>query len=237
MSHPESQQRSQRTRLQLAAAAAILGLCGPVQAQLTTYTNEASWQAAVAGATRVDFDNLADGTVVSNQYPGLHFSPVKDGNPLAVAYSFTQSGLNMLSLGATPLTGAGGGVAIDFDVPRQGVGFWFLDSEIGGNVVTIYGAGGLELGNHELANPHPAEWVFVGFSAAAPNITRIQVWINDADMVALDSLQISAVPEPGSAALLLLGGLVVLRRAGWPSRKAASLPAGPAAQPRRQERL
>lgn len=206
-----------------AAAAAVLGFTSTAQAALTVHTSQASWESAVASSTLVTFDDLADGTPVALSYAGLSFSAFNGGNPLAMAYNFSQAGPNMLSLGTPPLTGGGGGVAIDFSSPRQGVGFWYLDSEIAGNSVAVYGAAHQLLASYPLLWPRPVEWVFVGFSSTAFDISRIEVSVDAADMVALDSLQVSSVPEPASAALLLLGGLIVARCAGPLARRRAAL--------------
>ena len=190
----------------------LLAAAQPARAQIIPYTTEAAWLSAVTAPTLIDFDGLVDGTPVTNQYPGLSFSAVNGGNPLAVIYNFSQGGLNVLSLGTPPLTGGGGGVGIDFGPPQRGVGFWYLDSEIAGNSITVFGAANVVLGTFEMAFPRPAQWAFVGFTSAAFDITRIAVTINPADMVALDSLQFAAapVPEPTTAALSLAGGLLLL---------------------------
>ncbi len=199
--------------MQAAAAAAFLAVPGWAQAVITLHTTEAAWQGAVTAPTLVGFDDLVDGTPVTNQYAGLGFSAFNGGNPLAVIYNFSQAGPNVLSLGTPPLTGGGGGVAIDFGAPVQGAGLWYLDSEIAGNSVTVYGAGNVALGTFEMAFPRPAQWAFIGLSSTAFDITRIEVTINPADMVALDSLQFAVaapVPEPATAALSLVGGLLLL---------------------------
>ena len=196
---------------QAAAVAVVLLMPGWAQAVITVHTTEATWQGAVVAPTLVGFDDLVDGTPVTNPYAGLGFSAINGGNPLAVIYNFSQAGPNVLSLGTPPLTGGGGGVAIDFGAPLQGVGLWYLDSEIAGNSVTVYGAANVVLGTFEMAFPRPAQWAFVGFSSSAFDITRIEVTINAADMVALDSLQFAAaVPEPATAAMSLVGGLLLL---------------------------
>lgn len=193
-------------------AATLCGLPSAAQAALTTYTSEAAWQSALAPPTLIDFDNLADGTVVANTYPGVVFSAFNSGNPLAAAYGSSFSGTNVLSLGTPPLTGGGGGVAVDFSVAQGGVAFWYLDSQFAGNGVAVYGAGNVLMGSYEMAFPHPGEWLFVGFSSSANDITRIEVSIGDADAVSLDNFQYSAtaVPEPSTAALALIGGMFVL---------------------------
>ena len=209
-----------------AAAAAVLGFTSTAQAALTVHTSQASWESVVASSTLVTFDDLADGTPVALSYAGLSFSAFNGGNPLAMAYNFSQAGPNLLSLGTPPLTGGGGGVAIDFSTARQGVGFWYLDSEIAGNSVAVYDAGHQLLASYPLQWPRPVEWVFVGFSSTAFNISRIEVTVAAADMVALDSLQVASVPEPASAALLLLGGLIVARCARPLARRRPALPIG-----------
>jgi len=197
--------------LRATTAAAVFCLPSLGHAALTTHTSEAAWLSAVTAPTLIDFDGLADGTPVTNQYAGLGFAAFNGGNPLAVVYNFSQDGPNVLSLGTPPLTGGGGGVAIDFNAPQQGVGLWYLDSEIAGNSITVFGAANAVLGTFEMAFPRPAQWAFVGFTSAAFDITRIEVTINAADMVALDSLQFAAaVPEPATAALSLAGGLLLL---------------------------
>ena len=191
----------------LLGAALLLGLASPIaaQAQLTGYNDQATWLGAVTSPTLIGFDDLPDGTAVNGAYAGHNFSPFNGGSPAAVAYNFSQAGANVLALSLPPLTGGGGGVAVAFGQPLQGVGFWYLDSEFVGNSVTVYGAANAELGTYPLAFPSPAAWQFIGFTSAAADITRISVSIGDADMVALDSLQVAAVPEPASLTLMLAG--------------------------------
>lgn len=191
----------------LLAAALVLGLASPIaaQAQLTAYNDQATWLSAVTAPTLIGFDDLPDGAAVTGAYAGHNFSPFNGGSPAAVAYNFSQAGANVLALSLPPLTGGGGGVAVAFGTPLQGVGFWYLDSEFAGNSVTVYGAANAELGTYALAFPLPAVWQFIGFTSAAAGITRISVSIGDADMVALDSLQLAAVPEPASLTLMLAG--------------------------------
>lgn len=203
----------------LLSAAVVLSLAAPTtaQAQLTPYNNQATWLSAVTSPTLIGFDDLADGTAVNGAYAGHNFAPANGGSPAAVAYNFSQAGPNVLALSLPPLTGGGGGVTVDFGLPLQGVGFWYLDSEFAGNSVTVYGAANAELGNYPLAFPAPAAWQFIGFTSAAKDITRITVTIGAADMVALDSLQVAAaVPEPTSLAMMLAGlgwwGFVAQRR-------------------------
>ena len=194
-----------------ATAATAVGLAAlaaaPAHAALTVYTDAAAWAAALPQTpTSINFDDLPDLTPLAGQYSGVIFSAFSGGNPLAAAYSFTQSGINVMSLGDPPLRGAGG-VAMDFTQQQRGMAFWYLDAEVAGNAVTVYGAANQLLGNFELVypNPNPIAWRFVGFIDSGNDIRRVTVATALNDMVALDSLQMAPVPEPRSAALLLAG--------------------------------
>ena len=193
-------------------AFALLGLTGliglatsPAQAALTVYTAEAAWLSAVPAPTVIDFDNLASGTAVSNQYAGVTFAPFNNGLPVAAAESNPLSLFNVLSVDPLP-SSAGGGVRIGFDSPQQGMAFWYNDSQFAGNVATVYGTSNQVLGSFELVFPHPTEWLFVGFRSPVNDIARIDIAMGDGDRVTLDNVQFSAaVPEPSAAALLLAG--------------------------------
>lgn len=205
-------QAAARARANACAWVGLIGLAGltglvtsPAHAALNVYTTETAWLSAVPAPTLINFDNLADGTPVSNQYAGVSFAPFNNGNPLAAAESNPLSLFNVLSVDPLPTT-AGGGVSITFDSPQQGMAFWYNDSQFAGNNVTLYGTSNQILGGFELVFPHPTEWLFVGFKSPADDIARIDIAMGDGDRVTLDNLQFAAaVPEPGAAALLLAG--------------------------------
>ena len=202
----------QRTFCGRIRAFALLGLTGliglamsPAHAALTVYTAEAAWLSAVPAPTVIDFDSLASGTPVSNQYAGVTFAPFNNGLPVAAAESGPLSLFNVLSVDPLP-SSAGGGVSIGFDSPQQGLAFWYNDSQFAGNVATVYGTSNQVLGSFELVFPHPTEWLFVGFRSPVNDIARIDIAMGDGDRVTLDNVQFSAaVPEPSAAALLLAG--------------------------------
>ncbi len=210
----------------LALAAAAFGISAPAQAQFTVYTDATAWTAALGQpATMIDFDGLADLTPLAGQFPGVDFSAFNAGTPQAALYNFAHSGSNVVSLALPLLTGGGGGLAMDFANGQQGVAFWYLDSEVAGNGVAVFDGAAQLLGSFEMVfpNPSPIAWRFVGFVDSGHDIRRIEVAIDGADMVALDSRQFSAaaVPEPASALLMLLGGVAVLRLARQrPARRA-----------------
>ena len=138
----------------------------------------------------------------------MSFSAFSDGNPLAATYSFTQSGINVVSLGDPPLRGAGG-VAMDFTQQQRGMALWYLDSEITGNAVAVFNGAKQLIGSFELVypNPIPIAWRFVGFIDSDSDIRRVTVATALNDRVALDSLQLAPVPEPASAALLVMNAV------------------------------
>ena len=191
-------------------AAMIFGFPQIGHTAIIVYTDNAAWQSAVTSSTLIDFDDLADNTPLATQYSaqGVTFSANNGGNPLVVTYTFPQSQPNWVSLGAIPLTGGGGGVTMEFADAQRGVGFWYQDSQLEGNSVTLFGDANLDLGTYQMAYPS-TEWLFIGFIDSDSGIRRVDVTIGAEDQVGLDSLQMSPVPLPQAWALLL-GGLGVL---------------------------
>lgn len=172
--------------------------CGlnTARATITVVEDEATWQAALPNRTLIDFDGFVG--PVSNQFAGVTFSSVNGGSPQAEARVPGNSLPNELSVGDFD-TGAGGGVAFTFDVPRSGVGFWYADSQFAGNAVDLYDIGGGLLASYEMAYPHPAEWLFVGFLSTSRDIAQAVVTINGNDFVPLDDLQFGDIRLPGDA--------------------------------------
>ena len=142
-----SPRRTARWRSIVCAVAGMVCLATTsAHAAFGVYTLEAAWLGAVPTPTLIDFDNLADGTPVSNQYAGVNFAPFNGGVPLAAAESGPYSLFNVLSV--DPLkNSAGGGVSISFASPRHGMAFWYNDSQFAGNFVTIYDQANQVLGS------------------------------------------------------------------------------------------
>lgn len=177
----------------LTAVIVLLSLiCCPINshAALVSYTSNADWQSHVTRMSSIDIDDLPDGTVISNQLPGVVFSSFNGGKPLVVA-SYAVSPPNVLSLDNPMLGTAGGGVTIDFASPKGGVGFWYNDSQFAGNTVTVYNSSDQVLGSYELEFPHPVEWLFVGFTSSNTDISKVVISLSDADRLAFDSFQVA----------------------------------------------
>lgn len=98
-------------RISICALVGLNGLAtSPAHAALTVYTAESAWLSAVPGPALVNFDKLANGTPVSNQYAGVSFAPFNSGTPLAAAESRPLSLFNVLSVDPLP-NNAGVGVS------------------------------------------------------------------------------------------------------------------------------
>ena len=230
-----SPRRTARWRSIVCAVAGMVCLATTsAHAAYGVYTLKAAWRGTVANptlTTLIDFDNLADGTPVSNQYAGLNFAPCTGGNPLAAAERFPNSLFNVLSVDLLP-NSAGGGVSIGFARPRHGMAFWYSDSQFAGNFVTIYDKANQALGSYELTFPHPTEWLFVDFTPSNNDIARVDIAMGADDRVTLDNVQFgaAAVPEPSAAMLLLAGApLFWAIRRRTQCRQASRVPQGPVA--------
>lgn len=202
-------------------ATALLAAVSAAQGAVVTYTSEAAWHSSVNAPRLIDFDDLAAGTPVSNQYAGVTFSSFKNGVPMVVAESNPFSGLNTLKAEDPKFNGAGGGVSIGF-APASGFGIWYNDAQFANNIVTVYSAANSVLATFELIFPHPTQWQFVGFISANNDIARVDIAIPDEDRVTFDNVQLAAATVVPAPSTLSLYGLAAFAMFGlsWRARRA-----------------
>ena len=175
-----------------------------------------------AQATFIGFDDVANGTVVTNQYAGVTFSSNSGSDNRAYNFTTGNTAPNILC------TFTGGQIdcvhdtILDFVTPVNNLTFWAIEPNTTLNAanfevyqngiftttVPMLGLGGL--GNK-----------FVNLSGLA-NITKLRIVIdaNEAGSqggIGWDSFSFDAVPEPASVTAFLFGGIAFL---GRKSRKA-----------------
>ena len=170
--------------------------------------------------TVINFDNLANGTVVTNQYAGVLFSSTQG----FVNFITTQSGYNASKPNFICTGPVGGGInctaptIITFAAAVSGVSILGMGINDVGKVAQAQLYNGVNflgtqniIGNSEGLNP-----VLVDLSAWG-SVTRLELTnINDGAGIGWDNLAYSAntVPEPSTVVLMLAGlaGIVVARR-------------------------
>ncbi|NOT01927.1 MAG: hypothetical protein HOP29_15035 [Phycisphaerales bacterium] len=198
----------------------------------------------IAGATVIDFEGYAEGTLIDDEYTGVGVdfftqddggTPMIDELPQLFGYGPT-SGVNVLTGSTTggaafPTTA---GMIAEFASPQAQAGAMFSDTApLGDYTISAYGAGGVLLESFTLLSseiPSPSFFppsadagngIYVGFQFNSAVIESIQFGPSGSsgDAFAIDDFQFSAepVPAPGAALLALIGMPVV----GWVRRRFA----------------
>ena len=179
----------------LLAASAAIGLATPAQADV------------------IDFDALAEGEVVTTQYPGVTFSSGAGLDVLVTA----QAGAFGTSLPNFICTGAGsisctGDVYVDFASAVSGLTFLAVGDDASGDIGDVRAfAGALLLGTIDIfgdGNAFGSPYL-VDLSAFS-GVTRIEIaGITDPFGLGYDDFTFNgsngAVPEPSTWAMMLLG--------------------------------
>jgi hypothetical protein len=169
--------------------------------------------ATPAQATVVDFDDLSNGDVVTNQYAGLGvtFSSSAGAQVLATAQNLGSSLPNFICSGRGGQINCVDDVYVDFASAISGLTFLSIGANNVGDVgdVRVF-AGAILLGTVDImadGTPFTPDLVDLG---AFLGITRIEiVGVTDAAGLGFDDFTFNgtngAIPEPGTWAMMLLG--------------------------------
>lgn len=185
----------------------LVGSIGRMEAA-AILTNQASFLALLSGGgTTYNFDSLPHLTSVTTQFPGIDFGGTakiynEQANPSGGAF---QTAPNVL-LNTTPSVA----ITFTFSTPVDGVGF-FNTSVQDRERLTLFGVGGVLLFTGEL--PEGAT-NFLGYIADQKIVSGAVVGIPPQTLgtIFIDTFSFGQVPEPSSAALVIFGAAISLRR-------------------------
>jgi len=203
-----------RLRSLLATASIAATLLCAHSATAASYT---SYTSVLSGGSLIDFEGMAEGTLIDTQYAGVTFSQTPSGRPqidnLPALFGYGASSGSGVLTGSTE----GGnqfptiaGMTATFSSGHNGVELFFSDAApLGGAYpITIYGAGGAILASFNLAasdilppgygggsfppaGTFPLPGIFVGYTSAANDIFGIGVGPSASanDSFAIDDLR------------------------------------------------
>ncbi|MGK7887633.1 MAG: PEP-CTERM sorting domain-containing protein [Crocosphaera sp.] len=173
-------------------------------------------------AVTINFDSLAAGTVVTNQFPEATFSSNSgfEARTFALAGTLNTSVPNVL--GVTDTSGSAAGTQdlfVDFTNPINNLTFNIgADNSVAPGLVNVFTNGLFNSSVNLVADGNAFTPELVDLSSFA-NVTRIEVVsITDGDGIVYDDFSFDvadvaeSVPEPGTVvALAMLGGSFLLR--------------------------
>jgi hypothetical protein len=177
----------------------------------------------LASATVIDFDQLPDGTAVTNQYAEATFSSSLEKAIYVVTFpAIANSHPNIICVG--PAAGGfdcTGPIYIDFATPVNNLTFWAIEANAPGvtAVFTICENGSCPHHPNDYLNGRNGPGnTFVDLSAYA-NVTRLEIgYVGSPETengIGWDTFSFDPVPEPGTGLLVIAGllGLTMGRRA------------------------
>ena len=178
----------------------------------------AATTAAATGQTVINFDNLNNNDVVTNQYPGVTFSSSAGNQNYAINRpGSAHTAPNILCSGPIGGLDCIQDTYIDFSTPVNNLTFWAIEANVVGvtaqfnvyennafsTTVDLHSSGGK--GNME----------FVDLTAFN-NVTRVEI-VNilvafDEQGIGWDTFRYYSVPAPGTLGAIAIGGLLAARR-------------------------
>ncbi len=161
-------------------------------------------------ATTINFDNLADGAVVTNQYAGVTFSSSPGSQILTTAQNLGSTLPNFICSGVGSAINCVDTVFVDFASGTNGLSFVAVgDNNTGVNGAVSVFAGMTLLGSVNIIGDGNAFTPYLVNLSAFSGITRIAITTNDIAGLGYDDFTynsaVGGVPEPAAWAMMLAG--------------------------------
>ncbi|UCG59885.1 MAG: hypothetical protein JSU70_10265 [Phycisphaerales bacterium] len=186
-----------------------------------------SYVPVLTGGPVIDFEGLAEGTLISTQYPGVTFgqhdggTPMIDNSPMLYGYA-PSSGVSVLTgstTGGAPYPTVAG-ITLTFDSLVGRVQAFFSDTApLGDYTVAAYDTGDALLESLTIFDGDTPPGLYVGFMRPVADIAWIQIGpstvLNDA--FAIDDVQFGRAVIPAPGAILL--GSIGVSLVGWLRRR------------------
>lgn len=172
--------------------------------------------AVAAHAVVVDFDNLANGTVLTSQYGGLTFSSSAGSEVRIYGFVGADTAPNIICTYTGGTINCTEDTNIDFANPVNNLTFWAIEPNTNQNAANIdIFQNNVYTTTYQLTGIGGSGNLFVDFSAFS-NITRLQMRIDPNEVplggIGWDTFTYDVVPEPASMIALGAGLLAIARR-------------------------
>jgi hypothetical protein len=206
-----------RVRSVCLAVGVVVCWAAGARGQVQTFINDFDgWAAATGAFSTIDFETLPDG---SPSVVGTDITDAFNYTTQGAMFSSPQADLSDLLIGGNSISGfdlrtvSDGTIEIpafirgDLTIPARSVGFFFP----GDGTLEAFDEMGLLLASEVFASSGSGFFLGVVTDAPIAYVVMDEVLFERA---AIESFHFASVPEPGRVALLLVGGLGLLRRRG-----------------------